>query len=506
MVCGGKRTADKEAPLKISPFFGSVEKCDADLVVVPVRKGAANPAFERLDRACRGALSKAAAREQFKPARGKVLVWHGAAKGAPALVVAVGLGSPDPDAAEWRLAVARAIGIAVRHRLRSVAVFTDATGARQELEARWSTEALALGSYRFSRYRTKAASETIPGSGKVGAFPPARDPADLRRAIHHGLVAAAGVTLARDLTNEPANVLTPEVLAARAVELASEKGLSCRVLDLAAIREQKMGLIAAVAAGSDREPRLVHLAHVPPGKARRKVVFVGKGITFDSGGLCIKPGKSMEEMKTDMAGAALVLGLMSAVPSLAPDLEVHGILPIAENAVGGSATRPGDVVRSMAGITVEILNTDAEGRLVLADAIAYARREKPDVLVDLATLTGACMVALGPFTAGVFSNDEALAGDWLASATRAGESAWRLPLLECLEKDVRSDVADIKNTGGKWGGAIAGALFLKAFVGRTPWLHVDIAGPARAESPTPLCPKGATGYGVLTCLELLARM
>ncbi|MDD5306681.1 MAG: leucyl aminopeptidase [Deltaproteobacteria bacterium] len=492
--------------MKISLFSGSIEKCDADLVVVPVRKGAVNPAFERLDRAFRGALAKAAARERFKPGKGKMFVWHGSAKGAHGLVMAIGLGTPEPDAAEWRTAVARAIGIAVRHHLRSVAVFTDATFERRELEARWSAEALALASYRFSRYRTKASKETLPGVGKVGVFPAAPDPAGLRRALEHGLMAAAGVVLARDLTNEPANVLSPETLAARAAELAQKKGLACRVLDPAAIRESKMGLITAVAAGSDREPRLVHLIYRPTGKARRKVALVGKGITFDSGGICIKPAKSMDEMKTDMAGAALVLGVMSVLPDLAPDLEVHGILPIAENAVGGSATRPGDVVKSMEGLMVEIVNTDAEGRLILADAIAYARKEKPDVLVDLATLTGACMVALGPFTAGVFSNDEALAGAFLAAAARAGESAWRMPLLESLEKDVRSDVADIKNTGGKWGGAIAGALFLKAFVGKTPWLHVDIAGPARADSATPLCPKGATGYGVLTCLELLARM
>jgi leucyl aminopeptidase len=232
---------------------------------------------------------------------------------------------------------------------------------------------------------------------------------------------------------------------------------------------------------------------------------VGKGVTFDSGGLSIKIGKSMYDMKTDMAGAGVVLGVMSALPALKPEVEVHGIIPATDNAINGNATRPGDVFKSLSGKTVEVLNTDAEGRLILADALTYAERQKPDVIIDHATLTGACVVALGPHTAGVFSSKEATADAYLNAADNAGELVWRLPLAKDLKRDIRSDVADIKNIGGQYGGAITAALFLQNFVKKTPWVHVDIAGPARSDSGSAFCPKGATGFGVLTALRYLAE-
>jgi leucyl aminopeptidase len=266
-----------------------------------------------------------------------------------------------------------------------------------------------------------------------------------------------------------------------------------------------MKLIDAVGRGSAREPRLVHVSYAPKG-AKRVLVFVGKGVTFDSGGLSIKPAAGMGEMKHDMSGAANVLGLMAAVAAIKPKIAVHAVAPCAENMPDGDAYRPGDIWGSLDGKTVEITNTDAEGRLILADALAFARSLSPDVIVDNATLTGACVVALGPTCTGWYSNDEATAQEFQAAVTQSGETMWRMPLLGDLREQIKSEVADIKQTGERWGGSITAALFLKEFVGDIHWVHCDIAGPAAAEKTPPgLSSKGATGHGILTFLEMIER-
>jgi leucyl aminopeptidase len=309
--------------------------------------------------------------------------------------------------------------------------------------------------------------------------------------------------LCRDLVNEPANVLNPVEFAARARAVAKDAGLECKVLDRAALRKKGMRLILAVGQGSSNEPRFVHLVHKPADPSGKKIALVGKGVTFDSGGLCLKPGKPMAEMKTDMAGAAVVLATMAALPRLGVTAEVHGLIPLAENAINGQAYRPSDVFESYSGITVEVMNTDAEGRLLLADALAYAEELGPDEIVDHATLTGACVVALGSHRAGLMGTDDGMCDRYIAAAGRAGELMWRLPLAGELVNELKSDVADVKNIGGRYGGAITAGLFLKRFVGKTPWIHLDIAGPARAEKNAPLARRGGTGFGVLTCLSYL---
>jgi leucyl aminopeptidase len=493
--------------MKVSWTREPPERFGADLVVLPCRAGG-RPLFpERLDRATRGMLGELARAERFRGQPGRTLVWSGRIKGKLARVALIGIESPASEPHQWRLAVARGVEIAARVRARSVAVYSDAAEAKQlARETAWSAEALLLAAYRFDRHRAKPRDAAMPVSGRVGASRSPADAAGLRDAVRRGRSRGEAQLRCRDLVNEPANVLGPEELAGRAAALAAEHGLECRVLGPAEIGELGMNLLLAVSAASVQGPRLVHLVYRPPGEPASRIALVGKGVTFDSGGLCLKPGASMAEMKTDMAGAAAVLAVMSALPELKVDCEVHGILPIAENAVGRTACRPGDVVTGLSGKSVEIVNTDAEGRLILADALAYAARLEPDAIVEHSTLTGACLVALGPHRAGALSKDDGLAGRYLAAAERAGELFWRLPMAPELERELRSDVADVKNVGGRHGGTITGALFLQRFAGKRPFLHLDIAGPARAEHRSPLCPKGGTGFGVPTCLEFLATV
>jgi leucyl aminopeptidase len=288
-----------------------------------------------------------------------------------------------------------------------------------------------------------------------------------------------------------------------AAEIAEREGLALTVLDEAAAAAEHLGGLLGVAAGSTQPPRLIELVYEPP-EARATVALVGKGITFDSGGLSIKTAEGMETMKTDMSGAAAVLAAMSTLPAFAPGVKVIAIVPATENMPGGSATKPGDVLHIRNGKTVEVLNTDAEGRLVLADGLSLAVEAGVDAILDLATLTGACIVALGRRIAGLMGNNEAWIAQVRSAADRAGEAVWPLPLPEEYRKNLDSEVADIKNIGGgRFGGALTAGLFLKEFVGDVPWAHLDIAGPARSEEDDAYLPKGGTGFGVRTIVEAL---
>jgi leucyl aminopeptidase len=490
--------------MKVSWTREPPENSGADIVILPCRAAGENRGLARLDKATRGSLGEWMRAEKFQGQPGRTLVWSGRLKGGLARVALVGVEGPAPSPAEWRLAVGRGVEVATRSRARSVTVSIDAVDRERRLaEAGWAAEALLMAGYRFDRLRTKREGAVPPANGRIAAAFPG-EAAELKAGVLRARRRGEALLRCRDLVNEPPNRLGPGELAEAAAGLAAERGLGCRVLGPEEIRGLGMNLLLAVSAASVQGPRLVHLVFRPAGPPRSRVALVGKGITFDSGGLCLKPGASMAEMKTDMAGAATVLAVMSALPGLGIDCEVHGLLPIAENAVGREACRPGDVVTGLSGKSVEIVNTDAEGRLILADALAYADRLEPDVIVEHSTLTGACLVALGPHRAAALSKDDELAQRYLAAAQRAGELFWRLPMAPELERELRSDVADLKNVGGRHGGTITGALFLQHFAGKRPFLHLDIAGPARAEHRSPLCPKGGTGFGVLTCLEFLA--
>jgi leucyl aminopeptidase len=326
----------------------------------------------------------------------------------------------------------------------------------------------------------------------------------LQTAMDQGRIIGEAQNFTRDLVNEPGNRMTPTILADRAKKMCDETGLKCEISGGDKIKELKMGAFWSVAQGSDEEPRLIVMRHEPAGAPEKPVLgLVGKGITFDSGGISIKPGEGMEKMKYDMAGGAAMIGAMRAIAQLKPNLRVIGIVCASENMPSGKAQKPGDVQIAMSGKSIEIINTDAEGRLVLADGLHYARQLGCTHLIDVATLTGACVVALGMVNAGIFANDEDFYERFSKSLQKSGEKMWRLPVDEEYRDMIKSNIADIVNSGGRWGGAVTAAMFLKEFVGDTPWLHLDIAGVAWMEDNKPWIAKGPSGIPVRSLVEFV---
>jgi leucyl aminopeptidase len=418
-------------------------------------------------------------------------------------IVAVGMGERSKlDAETLRRAAAALVKAAWRDA--GVATTLPAAATGTGLSAARAAQAVAegavMGAYRYVRYKSDPKACAIESVVVVGA-----GGAPVRAAIARGARIGEAVNLARDLANTPAGDLPPARLAEVAVELAEGSGLAVEVWDEARIEAEGLGGLAGVARGSVQPPRLIRLTYEPPGgRARGSVALVGKGVTFDSGGLSLKPAEAMETMKTDMSGAAAVVAAMSVLAAVGARARVVGIVPVTENMPGGRAYKPGDVLRFRNGKTAEVINTDAEGRLILADALSLAVEEGVDAIVDVATLTGACMVALGPKIAGLFATSDDWADQVAEAAARGGERVWRLPLPDDYRKMIDSDVADMKNTGGRHGGAITAALFLREFVGDVPWVHLDIAGPARLDGDDGYTPKGATGAGVRTLVEVVA--
>ncbi len=411
----------------------------------------------------------------------------------------VGLGD-GPDSGVYRKVGAAVAKASLRCETVAVDVLDDLDGPARASAAEALAEGLGLGAYGFADYKDPA-PETVLHHATIVAKGGRR----VADAVERGTATARAMGLVRDLVNTPGGDLTPTAFADQAVEVAGEAGLEIEVLDLDAIAEAQLGGLLGVARGSDQEPRFVKVVHRPAGRPRARVALVGKGVTFDSGGLSIKTATGMEWMKGDMAGAATVLGAMTLVPEVAPRLEVTAYLPLTDNMLGGDATRVGDVVRIRNDTTVEILNTDAEGRLILADALALAAEDCPDAIIDLATLTGACIVALGERTAGVLGNHQVLADRVLAAAQATDEAMWPLPLPEYLRKTLDSEVADLRNIGtGSSGGALTAAIFLREFVDDIPWVHLDIAGPADAKTSYDEVARGGTGFGVRTLAHLLA--
>jgi leucyl aminopeptidase len=419
------------------------------------------------------------------------------------IVVALGLGpSADVDVPTYRRAAAAFARAARRQTHLAVDVLDEVP---EELDRPGVAQALVegalLGSYRYTALKSDPEPTHIESLTVVG-----KGGNRVQAALTRGRAIGEAVRLARDLVNQPGGSLTPSALATRAEELADLKGFDIEVLDRDAIEDEKLGGLLGVNRGSTEEPRFVKLTWEPAGKVRGTVALVGKGITFDSGGLSLKPSDSMIGMKGDMAGAAAVLATFTALDAVQPPVRVRGYLPLTDNMPGGDATRVGDVLRIRNGTTVEVLNTDAEGRLVLADALSLATEDEPDAIVDLATLTGACMVALGVKIAGIMGNHDGFTAQVQAAADAEGEPLWPLPLPKDMRSELDSDVADIKNISGKrWGGASVAGVFLQEFVGDDiPWAHLDIAGPADSPEDDGLTRKGGTGFGVRTLLHLLA--
>jgi leucyl aminopeptidase len=493
-------------PLEIQLRAASPLDLTADVFVVGVLQGgktqALSPSLHALDGALGGALSKQAAKEEFTGKRDQMLALPTLGRVPAEKIILIGLGERRSlGAGEVRTFAAKAARAANGEKAASLALVVPA-GLEGELRA--VGEGLELGAYRFTKYLTgerkpKAALASVVVATAGKTRPTAKSQ------LATGQKIGVAVNLSRDLSNEPSNVIYPETFAHAAEAVAKEHGLKIQVFDFKEIRRRGMKLIDAVGRGSSHEPRFVHMAWAPKG-AKKKLVFIGKGITFDSGGLSIKPAAGMGEMKHDMSGAANVVGLMVSLAALKPKCEVHAIFAAVENMPDGNAYRPGDVWSSLDGKSVEIINTDAEGRLILADALAYARDLKPDLLVDNATLTGAMVVALGNTCTGWFANSEAAAREFEAAVKHSGESMWRMPLLDELKEGLKSDVADLKHTGDRWGGAITAALFLREFIGDTKnWVHADIAGPAMSDRAAGWWTKGGTGHAVLTFVSLVER-
>jgi leucyl aminopeptidase len=410
------------------------------------------------------------------------------------LLLGVG-GKSRADADACRRAAGRVAGQLAKRKTVATTLPQIVRGADAPAAVQATVEGLVLGSHRFERYKSKSDGRapqlgkvTLVGAGKA-------DAKAAKAAIARGQIIADAQAWARDLVNTPALDLPPAQLAREAQAMAKKVGLTCKVWGDAELKKGGFGGILGVGQGSTRPPRMIELKYSGGGKGG-PIALTGKGIAFDSGGLSIKDAQGMEWMKSDMGGAASILATMRAIALLKPRVNVIAAIPTAENMPSGSAIRPGDVLHHRGGTTSEVLNTDAEGRLVLADALAFLTEQKPKVIIDTATLTGACMIALGTDLWGAMGNDRDLIRDILAAGEAAGEPGWELPMYEPYRRLIDSDIADIKNIGKRYGGAITAAMFLREFVGDTPWVHLDIAGPSFADRAGDYWPKGATGTPV----------
>jgi leucyl aminopeptidase len=471
--------------------------------------------FKSADQALGGVLSEVARAERFEGKVGQSLLIHTHGR-TPAKRILVLGGGPRREFTNPQIRELAATVVQAANKAGAALVgfiLPALGGARESALVQHATEGVYLGSYKFGRYLTGEDHKRPTALTSFGLITDASPKPKKRTvtqtkaflaAVTRGETIARAINHARDLINEPAAAVTPTALAADAQAIAKRhKGtVTALVLDQKKCAELGMGMFLAVGQGSDQESRFIHLTYKPAKKPKKRICFIGKGVTFDSGGYSLKPSQSMEDMKVDMSGAAAVISAMDAIATLGSDHEIHVVAACCENLVSGRAYKLGDVLTSMDGTTVEINNTDAEGRLTLGDAITYARTKiEPDELFDFATLTGACMVALGPYTAGVMSDHDSLLKGWMAAATATGEDMWRLPLNARLREQLKSSVADMRNTGDRFGGAITAGLFLKTFVKDTPWVHVDIAGPASVSSTKPAQPKGGTGFAVATIVE-----
>ena len=488
----------------LSIHHGSFLDLSCDLLVVPQFEGTERltGAVAQLDRALDGALTDLLSRDGLKGKKGEKTVFPTFEKLKARKVAVIGLGARRACTTDSIRLLGGTIAKLSREAKAKKVVLSLPDMRDAQVSAEALGEGLLLGAYRFHAYHGTALKNEHRHAGASDVTIAVEDRLALKRAtagFDRARVLAEATMLARDLVNTPSLDMTPSALAEAAKSLAVRgSGIRCVTLDKAKMEKMGMGGALAVASGSIHPPVGIHLTYTPVQRAKKRVVVVGKAVTFDSGGLNLKPEQGMAIMKCDMAGAAAVIGLFKALAILKPAVEVHGIFLAVENMPSGSSYRPGDVVRAMNGMTIEILNTDAEGRVTLADALSYAvKKIKPDLMVDLATLTGATIVALGDDISAVMGNNRGVIKSILAAGKESGEDLWELPLFQGYNEALSSKIADMNNTGGRPAGSIKGGLFLQRFVGNTPWAHLDIAGPAYMEKETrPDQPYGGTGAGV----------
>lgn len=481
-----------------------VDRVQADLLAVPVGAGRAlGPGASAIDAALDGDLAAFMAEADFdgKPGQTLAVPTRGRLRSAAAMLV--GVGAFDEVTVDG---IRRAAAAIARKATKAPSVATtlvdlaDAAGIERPDAAQALAEGFVLGSYQFLKYKGNGDATRLSKVVVVG-----RANARVEAALDRGATVAAAVSWARDMVNEPSGAKSPAAFADAAKKLLRGKGVTVKVMTEAELKAEGLGGVVGVGQGSGNPPRLVKATYSPPGK-KGSVAFVGKGVVFDSGGLSLKTSTGMETMKIDMSGAAAVLAAMSVLKDLGVKAKVTAYVPMVENMPSGTAIRPGDVLKIRNGKTVEVLNTDAEGRLILADALALAAEDKPDAVVDVATLTGACMVALGDKIAGLMGNRDEWNEQVQAAADAVGEPMWPLPLPTEYRKLLDSEVADLRNIStGSYGGALTAALFLAEFVDGVPWVHLDIAGPARAGGDDGYLVKGGTGFAVRTLVELVDR-
>ena len=455
------------------------------------------------DEAVRKAANFVLATEEFKAEANETLLLHAPEGLAATRMLVVGLGKAakaDPHA------IRRAAGTAVRFAkprgIRSLAILVPEGNFDPAQSTRAIAEGAILADFDSDTYRTERKDRSIESLSVL--VPPGVDKSPAEAGHREGVIIAESQNFARTLINEPGNRMTPTILGRRAAEMAAENGLKCEVYSTDKLRELKMGAFLAVAQGSDEPPALIVIQYEPESVKPDTPVMglVGKGITFDTGGISIKPADNMEKMKYDMAGGAAMIGAMRAIAQLKPAVKVIAIVCAAENMPSGKAVKPGDITFAMSGKSIEVLNTDAEGRMVLADGLHYARELGATRLIDAATLTGAVAIALGQINAGVFANDEDAYQHFINALAISGEKFWRLPVEDEYRDQIRSSIADIQNTGlTRYGGATNAAMFLKEFVGDTPWLHLDIAGLAWQDAEKPWLAKGPTGVALRSIVE-----
>jgi leucyl aminopeptidase len=507
--------AAKAAPIVVRVSTRDVQQFEGDAVAVGVFADATElegPAAT-LDQAMAGAISALRTSGEITGAADEVTLLHTLGKIEIGCVAVVGLGARQRFNTDRVRRSAAIVARALRRtgaREVGLALAWAESGINLAQAARAAAEGALLGLYEFTRYKQSADDAQ---NGRHPAPPKAatieaitvlgrgREPA-LRAAVERGRILAEAANMARDLGNEPPNVLTPTELANRARAMAAEFGLECEVLGREQMAALGMGALLGVAQGSAQPPQFIILRHHGGPKGQSGMALVGKGITFDTGGISLKPAEHMDDMKTDMCGGAAVIGAMRAIAALNVPLNVTGLVPATENMPGGNAYRPGDILRAVNGKTVEIVNTDAEGRLILADAVSYAVSKGLAPIVDAATLTGAIGIALGTVRAGLFSNDEALQRSIQQAAEITGERVWPMPMDPEYDEQIHSEIADVKQTGGRPAGSITAAKVIGNFVGATPWAHLDIAYLAARDTKQPDAAKGATGMGVRLFTEL----
>ena len=491
--------------MKIKAAIGDIARIEADAIIVNLFEGMDQPsgATAAVDKALDGAIGSLISRGGVNGKYGEVNIIHTFGKLPAGIVAIAGLGRREDFTVDRIRGVSGEFCRATRkvncHKIATILHGAGMGGVDPKDSAQAITEGALLGLYSFAKYKKpeyENIREMLIVTREEEIVPV------LERAIVSGRVIAEAVNLARDMGNEPANYMTPAQMAEGAKEIAGKYDLEVKVFDRGDMEAMGMGALLGVAKGSNQPPMLVTLGYRGNKHSDKTIGFLGKGITFDSGGISIKPSEGMADMKADMAGAAAVMTALRAIAQLKPSINVTAIIPTTENLPSGTALKPGDVLKAMNGKTIEVISTDAEGRLILADALSYARKLGLSPLIDLATLTGACRVALGLLYGGLFGNDQGLVDKVLGAAQRTGEKMWRMPMPEEYREQIKSEIADIKNTGNRYGGAITAALFLAEFVCETPWVHIDIAGPRISNKESGYIVKGATGFGVRTLIEL----